>query len=59
MHTRNGWRIMQKQKKESMVQKLKTRDRNFSSNKDDEVVFLEKQTGPQCLWFSPFIIENL
>ncbi len=40
---------MQKQKKESMVQKLKTRDRNFSSNKDDEVVFLEKQTGPRCL----------
>lgn len=40
---------MQKKQKESMIQKLKTRDRNFFSNKDDEVVFLEKQTGPQCL----------
>ena len=40
---------MQKQKNESMIQRLKTRDRNFSSNKDDKIIFLEKQTGPQCL----------
>ena len=40
---------MRKQKNVSMIQKLKARDRNLSSNKDDEVFFLEKQTGPGCL----------
>ncbi len=40
---------MHRPKKESMIQKLKTRDRKFYSNKENDVVFLEKQTGPQCL----------
>lgn len=40
---------MQKPKNVSMIQKLKTRERDFSSNKEEKIVFLEPQTGPGCL----------